>query len=172
MTAKLLNSVNAVIDYIINVLAIIAGVLVGLSMVGINIDVFMRFVFNHPIFFIFPLTEMHLLFVTFFVAPWLLKTKGHVRMDFVVSRLSAKNQNRLDIFSAVIGIIVCFILVWYGTKVTHELWISKEYDIFKLEGFPKAITVSAIPIGSFFLLIQFFRDLWSVFNKFLKPTKP
>ena len=145
-------------------MAFLSGVLIVLAMLGTGIDVILRYLFNGHIENILSLIEFGLLYIAFLSAAWILKREKHVKVDFLVTRVSPRKQNMLAIFSSLIGIVICLVYVWYGTTVTWELWEAGTYDIFRIRGFPKAVPVAIIPIGSFVLLIQFFRRIVTNIN--------
>lgn len=148
-------------------MAYLAGALILLDMSSLCIDVILRYFSSWHIRDLLAYIEFSLIFITFLSAAWVLKQEGHVRVDFLVSKMGPRSQTVLAIFSSIIGIIVCLVFVWYGAVATYELWVTNAYDVFKITGFPKAIPVAIIPVGSFILLIQFVRrayhDLASLF---------
>lgn len=159
MEFDLWHRLGSLFDKLLNFFAIIAGILMVAGMLAINVDVFMRYFLGRPLHnAVFPFIEFSILFITFLGTAWLLKQDGHVRMDFLIARLKPKNRIKLKLVSSAIGIFVSIFFVWYGMKVTNDLWITKEDDLFKLAGFPKAIPIAIIPIGSLLLLVQFVRN--------------
>jgi len=125
-------------------------------MLGVCLNVIMRYAFNQPIVGIEDLTEHLLLFVTFLGTAWVLRKNGHVAIDFIVVLFSDRMQAFCKIISALLGIVICATLTWYGLKVTWGYLQSEAYFSSVLQ-FPKAPIFVVIPIGSFLLLIQFIR---------------
>jgi C4-dicarboxylate transporter DctQ subunit len=162
MLIRLIRTLDRIFDRTVDVFAFLSGALIFLTMVGTSADVILRYLFNHPIEEMVALSEFALLYITFLGAPWLLRTNGHIQMDFFVSRMSSKNRAMLEIVSSIMGMFISLVLIWYGAQVTQELWVMKVYDLFKLAGFPKAIIVAIIPIGSFLLLFQFLKNLLKI----------
>jgi C4-dicarboxylate transporter, DctQ subunit len=165
MLTKFLRRLDKVFHWTIDVFAFLSGALIFLTMVGSSVDVLSRYLFNRPIQEMVALTEFALLYITFLGAPWLLRNHGHIQMDFFVSRMTPKSNAYFEAISCVMGIFIAIVLIWFGAKVTQELWVMNVYDLFKLAGFPKAIIVAIIPIGSFLLLFQFIKNLFTALKK-------
>ena len=67
-------------------LCVLAVLLIAAMMVGISAEVILR-IFGFPsIIGLIELTEYALFISTFFVAPYLLRTNEHIRVDLVMSR--------------------------------------------------------------------------------------
>lgn len=165
MLTRFLQQLDKLFLWTVDVFAFLSGALIFLTMVGTSVDVLSRYFFNRPIEEMVALTEFALLYITFLAAPWLLKNHGHIQMDFFVSRMTPRSKAFFEAVSCLMGIFITLILIWFGAKVTRELWVMKVYDLFKLAGFPKAIIVAIIPIGSFMLLFQFLENLLIVLKK-------
>jgi TRAP-type C4-dicarboxylate transport system permease small subunit len=165
MVAKLIRKLEALFDHILDISAVLSGVLIFLSMLGSSVDVMSRYILNEPIEPMIALTEFGLLYITFLAAGWLQRIDGHIKMDFIVSRMNSRNQLVFAIISSILAMIVSLFLIWYGAQVTRELWITKSYDVFKLQGVPKAIIVAIIPVGGLMLFLQLLRQILRQFKQ-------
>jgi TRAP-type C4-dicarboxylate transport system permease small subunit len=87
---------------------------------------------------------------------WVLKIEGHVKIDLVVNRLNPRNQCLVNSITSILGAITCLVLLWYGTKVSWELFERGTITNTILE-LPSAPLFAIVPIGSFLLFIQFLR---------------
>ncbi len=152
---RLLNKVAATFDSANKLLVLLAAVLLIFIMLGIIVDVVLR-QFGIALIWMFEMTEYSLLFITFLGAAWLLKTEGHVTMDLVLSRLNLKTQYRLNFITSILGAITCFVIAWYGTRVTWE-YFQIGYTLNTELAPPQAPIMAIIPIGCFLLFIQFLR---------------
>ena len=171
MGTKLVQKIPWVFDRIVEIFAFLSGLLTVLVMLGICIDVIMRYFFNAPIEGMIAFAEFSLLYITFLAAPWLLRIEGHVKMDFLITHLSLKKKALFGIISSIIGVIICVVFVWYGAQVTTELWLKGVYDLFKIQGFPKAIPTAIIPVCGLALLIQFLRRAYQDLGYLVKKTE-
>lgn len=75
-------------------------------------------------------------------------------MDLVLNQLQNRTQKALNIMTSLLGIIVCFILVLYGTQATLDHFV-RGVPVIKYLEVPKFILLAIIPVGSFFLAFQF-----------------
>ena len=141
-------------DHTLHVMFIFAGILLIFSMLIISIGVTSRYLFNRPMAWVIEVVEFSLVYIGFLVAPWVLKKGGHVKMDLVFDALSPKIQSVLNIITSSISTIICFILAWFGFRVTWELFQTGYTTPTVLE-LPKFIFTAIIFIGSAVLFLQF-----------------
>jgi C4-dicarboxylate transporter DctQ subunit len=153
---RLLEKLSSFFDRIIVLMSIVAGILLVFAMLIISGAVVSRYFLNRPIGWVIEISEYIILFITFLVAAWLLKLEDHVKMDIVLSQLNPKTQSMINVITSGVSAIVCFILTWYGGKVTWELFQTGYFTPTLLE-LPKYIIVAIIFVGSFLLFVQFLR---------------
>ena len=122
-------------------------------MLSVSADVILRSTMNRPIVWVNEGTEYALLYITFLGAAWLMRREGHVRVDIVLNRLEPRTQAIINTVTSVILIIICFLLVWYGTRVTLD---NFERGILSVRYYelPKFIFLAVIPLGSLLLFIE------------------
>lgn len=153
---ELATKAARVFDIVLNFLLFIIGALIGFTMLSVGTDVVLRSFFRAPLVWVFNITEIILLYITFLGAAWVLKKEGHVKIDLIVNRLNPRAQALLGIASSVIGLVVCWVLIWYGAQVTQSQFQREIYEATALKTPTGAITL-AIPVGGFLLFIQFLR---------------
>lgn len=95
---------------------VLAGVLIGLLMLLVCVDVIGRNLGTRSISWTVDVTEYALPLATLLAAPWLLHRNEHVRLDLVSNSLNARWRLRLERFGALIAAVVCLVLVWYGVQ--------------------------------------------------------
>lgn len=171
MVTKILRKFTAIFDRTIDILFVLAGVVIVCQMVSVAGSTLMSYFLKISMPWVIAFSEFGILYIVFLSTAWLLKHERHVKMDIVVRRLSPRNQSVFVIITSIIGIGICLILTVYGIQVTWDHWVRGLYDIFKLIGFPKAIALVIIPIGSFLLTIQFARRAYGALRAegVLKP---
>ena len=163
-TDKIAAVIGLVIDRVLAILAVIAGVLCLFLMLGISTEVVTRYFFNIPIMGMLEASEMAMLYLTFLSAAWVLKNEGHVSMDLINSHLRPRALGILNTFLSMIGAAIALVLLWYGTEVTIGVFregtnLPGNLDINK--GYELVI----IPIGSLLLFIQFLRRAYGFWKK-------
>lgn len=136
--------------------AILAASLLIFAMIIVIYEIVTRYFFNRSEVWVTEITEYSLLYITFLGTTWLLKREGHIKLDLLLNRLSSRSQDFINILTSFAGLIICAALVWYGARGTWNQFQSGYYTPTLLE-IPTAPITVIIPIGSFFLFIQFIR---------------
>ena len=144
------------VDRAIDAMAVLAGLLLCFMMCSICYEVVVRAVGLRPPVWVTEITEYILLYVTFLGAAWVLKAEGHVRVDVAVNRFNTRNRVRINTGTSLLGAVVCLVLIWYGTETTWDFF-TRGIPVIKSLSVPKFLFLGIIPVGSFFLCIQFLR---------------
>jgi TRAP-type C4-dicarboxylate transport system permease small subunit len=145
-----------VFDKILNAMCFVSKLIIAGLMFSVSLDVICRYLFNAPMVWVIPISEYALVYITFLGAAWLLREEGHVTMDTVTEKLSPAGRALFGLGGCVLGLVVSFIFVWYGTITTYDHFRRGIYESAVME-MPIAPILAIIPVGSFFLLIQFLR---------------
>jgi TRAP-type transport system small permease protein len=96
-------------DWLVHALCVLAVALIAAMMLGISAEVVLR-MFGFPsIIGLIELTEYALFMSTFFVAPYLLRTNEHVRVDIVMSRVDPVTARWVE--SGVLATIMAISLI-------------------------------------------------------------
>ncbi len=145
----------SLVDRIMDSFAFVGAILIIYIMAATCLEVVARRV-RYPQKWVMETTEYSLLFITFLATAWLLRGEYHVRMDILTNALSQKAQAFLGVISSILGIIVSLVLVIFGSIVT---WDYFQRGVFRPTPLltPSAPLYAIIPLGSFFLLVQFVR---------------
>jgi len=162
---KVLTRFSSIFDRAIDVMFYVAS---GLSLViffSTCTELFMRYFFNRPQIWSVEMTEYAMLYITFLGSAWLLREDGHVRIDLLLSFLNPKSQALLNSITSVFGVIVCSVLVFFGTWSTW-LHCRKGLTTFSAMELLKWPFLIVIPFGGLVLLIQFVRSVFAYWEKF------
>ncbi len=140
--------------------AFFAGILLLLVTFFVSYGVILRYLHIKPPIWILQFTEYALLWITFLGAAWLLRKGGHIRIDTIITRLGPKTRGIIEVIVALLGFVVCIIIVWFGTEKTLEFY---ERGIMDVKGVTVPITplFLIIPLGGFMLLLQFGRNIYN-----------
>jgi TRAP-type C4-dicarboxylate transport system permease small subunit len=161
---KIAAILDLVIDRVLIILTVIAGVLCILLMLGISTEVVTRYFFKKPILGMLEASEMAMLYITFLSAAWVLKKEGHVSMDLINSYLSPRALAVINTFLSMIGATIALVLFGYGIKVTIGVFQEGTHMPGNMEinvGYQLLI----IPVGSLLLFIQFLRRAYGFWKK-------
>jgi TRAP-type C4-dicarboxylate transport system permease small subunit len=169
LSVNLLKKVAAIFNSIVNILAVLAGIIMAFIMFAVNLEVVARYL-GHPTKWVIDATSFGLLFITFFGAAWLLRREGHVKMEIVVSRLSPRTQTFIDIVTSVLATIACLVITWSSVQITWRSFQTAYHLPTTTE--PIAFPILAvIPVGSFFLSIQFIIRIYGYLKRWRASIK-
>jgi TRAP-type C4-dicarboxylate transport system permease small subunit len=119
-------------------------------------DVMGRSFFNKPIPGTFELSEYMLAVIVLLGAAYTQQVKGHVGVDFLTSRYSAKTQALLQSVTTLAGLLIIAILVWQGyLEGIHEKAVS---DQLRVPQWPFKLLVA---VGGLLLWLELLLDFTS-----------
>jgi C4-dicarboxylate transporter, DctQ subunit len=149
-----------ILDYLLAILAVLAGLLLLFITFSIAYTIFARFLdIPGPIWAV-QFTEYALLWMTLLGTAWVLKRHKHVSVDLLTSRLSSKGKVYFDLAHSLMGVAVCGFLCWYGSIVTWGQYQRGVVDI-QVVDTPKYLILLIIPVGFLFLVGQFLRQFFT-----------
>ena len=103
--------------WLVRILSVLAVAVIAAMTVGISAEVILR-MFSFPsIVGMIELTEYGLFVSTFFVAPYLLRTNEHIRVDIVMSRVDPAAARRVEYGVLVTIILISIITGVVGTRI-------------------------------------------------------
>lgn len=167
---KLLGRAAATFDHALNILLYAAAGLILVCLVAVCTEVLMRYFLNRPLIWVVEVTEYTILYTTFLAAARLLKEEGHVKIELVVDALKPRAQALLNAITSMLGIVVCLVLVFFGTWST-VVHFREDIPTFTAMEIPKWPFLMIIPFGSFLLLIQFVRRAYEYWEKAVRISK-
>lgn len=118
MLSKLL-AWNATLN---KILAILAAALVAAIGVSTVIDVGGRFLFNHPLPGSVEIATEMLVMVVFLGITYVQVQKRHIRLEFLMERLSPKAQDRLNILTDFFVLATASFLAWRCVLKAEYSW--------------------------------------------------
>jgi C4-dicarboxylate transporter DctM subunit len=92
----------------------------------IVLEVIMRFVFGRPTMWATEVSSLLTIIASFLLFAYTLQEKGHTRVDFITAMLSRKSVYFLELFTTLLGLVYCGVLVWYGTKMIQSSLVMEE----------------------------------------------
>jgi TRAP-type C4-dicarboxylate transport system permease small subunit len=154
MGFNLSSKLNKIYNRVIELGAIIAGILLIFLMLSVTAEVALRYFLGRPTSWVVEICGYTLLYIPFLVAAWVARSDGHVRMDLMLSIFSPKAQSLMNAITSFVSAVICLLLTWYGIKVT--LYFSKlGYKTPTVLMLPKSMIITIIFVGSFLLALQF-----------------
>lgn len=138
---------------LVRMLCVLAVLLVAAMMLGICAEVFLR-MFGFPsIIGLIELTEYALFISTFFVAPYLLKTNEHIRVDLVIARIDPGGARYIEC-----GVLITIMVISFITGIIATILLMRSFRegtlIFKDLIFPQWWLDWIIPLSSLVMFLQ------------------
>jgi C4-dicarboxylate transporter DctQ subunit len=153
----IMNKIGRTLSLIINSLTLISEVLAEIGLLALFFLVFhevvARYFFSKPTIFSVEISEYLMTFITFMCVGWVLKQNRHVRMTLLQSRLSKRLQAYMEIFSTLLIMLFCAVIVWKGTQSVMVAYRGS-YHSSSLVNFPLWISYAFIPYGTLILGLQ------------------
>lgn len=123
----------------------------------ITFEVVMRFVFSRPTMWATELSSLLTIIASFLLFAYTLQEKGHTRVDFITAMLSRTSVYFLELFTTLLGLIYCGVLVWYGIKMIQSSLILEEVS--QTLQIPLWIPQIFVPIGGGLMFLQLLKFL-------------
>ncbi len=139
--------------WLVSTLCVLAVLMIAAMMLGISAEVILR-MFGFPsIIGLIELTEYALFISTFFVAPYLLRTNEHIRVDLVIARLDPGHARFIE--CGVLAVIMAISLIT-GAIGVKLMMVSYQAGtlVFKDLIFPQWWLDWIIPLSSLAMLLQ------------------
>lgn len=153
-----MDKLKQVYDRVIVTLAMMAGVMIALVFGFIVVDVSIRTLGYPPPAFVSAVSEYMLLYITMFAAPWLVRERGHVRIDSFVSYLSERTRHRLDRLIVGVAALLCLIAAWHAFWLGYGFWERGTEDIRSIT-IPRWALYAPLVIGFGLCAVEFLRFL-------------
>lgn len=130
-------------------------------------EVVTRYFLHKPSIWALDFTRYSILYLTFLGTAWLLREEGHVKIELVTSRLSARGEALMNGVTSVIACVACCIFFWEASKSTWHAYQMGQ-TIERSVVVPRYLIVGIMPLGTFLLCLQFVRRARNYFRSFLR----
>ena len=151
-----LKLANRTLDIMADITLVIARVMITVMIVLVVIDVVARYAFNSPLGFASEYVMYLMVGVTLLAANYVLREKGHIRVDIVVRLLPQRAQVWLVVVTDAIGIYCVVLLLIQTFNLTVQSFAAKTSSVTPMAT-PLGIVQMMLPIGFGLLLIEFIR---------------
>ena len=144
------------IDLICNFLAILAGLMLVGTMLGIVLMVFMREAAIGGGSHIFSFTEWGLLWIVMAASPWLAREKGHVFIELLTAAVPHRHARIISRIVSALCVVICLFLVWYTWGAAAKAYRIGDADMRSVD-MPRWLLIGAMPICFGLMAAQFAR---------------
>lgn len=146
------HAYNRFIDW----LAMLAGLMIAAVCLLIIYDVIARNLGLQPPASTVALTEYALLYFTMAAAPWLVRTRGHIVVEVLHTRLSGATRRIVDGFILLVCVLVSVIICILAALLALEGWQRGEVEIRSLN-MPRWLLFAPLTIGFGLMAVEFLR---------------
>jgi TRAP-type C4-dicarboxylate transport system permease small subunit len=91
-----------------------------------SVDVFMRYLFNHPITGTYDLVGLLGAVLASFAMPYTMLQKGHVAVEILIHSLSKGKQLFIETCTHLVGISLFLVLVWQAILLSNDMKAAGE----------------------------------------------
>jgi C4-dicarboxylate transporter DctQ subunit len=141
---------------LIESLATLAGLIVAGVCLLIVYDVIARNLGLQPPDSTVAITEYALLYFTMAAAPWLVRTRGHIVVEALHSRLTGRTRITADWLILVICFFTSALIACLAAMLAYEAWSRGEFEIRSL-AMPRALLFAPLTIGFGLMATEFLR---------------
>jgi TRAP-type transport system small permease protein len=143
---------------VIQAMAWVAALVLGVMALAVTLDVVGRNLGWGNTGWVVELSEYSLPVATLLIAPWLLYRNEHVRLDIVLTMLPRRIALALERVADVLGILICAVFVWYGSKLIAD---SAQLGsmVVKTLSIPEWWQYALVPVSFLLLAVEFARRL-------------
>jgi C4-dicarboxylate transporter, DctQ subunit len=153
-----LRTVAALYRRLLELLAVVAGVLLAAMALAIVIDVVVRNLGFQPPAHTLTLTEYGLLYVTMLAAPWLVREKGHVHIELLTAAVSPRTRFWLTRVVYALCVLTCVVVFYFALEVTISHYQRHVIDVRSFD-MPRWLLTASIPLSFGLMIIEFGRFL-------------
>jgi len=142
--AQVARPFDTIIYQVSRILGIVSIIFLVVMMMLTVTDVVMRLVFDKPVTASMEFTEYLMLFVVFSGLAWCALKDGHIKVEIIIGRLSARVQEIINSVNALVVMGLCGFLAWMAfseSPVTREMGFASE--------------ITGIPDWPFYILVTF-----------------
>lgn len=144
-----MRSANNIID---SVLGVVLVVLMTGMIVSIGLNVFFRYVINHPLAWGDEAARTFFVWVAFLGAYGAMRRRTHIKVDVLVEMLPQGIRVPVMGIGVLITSIFLGVVTFYSMRLV--LHVINVQEVMPATGLPMAYAYLAIPLGSFLMLIE------------------
>lgn len=157
-------------DRLIVALAVLAGAAIALAFVLIIVDVGLRFAGFNPPGFTIATVEYLLLYFALFAAPWLVRLKGHVYVDALITRLPQGARMPVEKVVYALCVATPLVFAWFAARLFLDAAQSGLFEERAID-IPLWLLYAPMPLGFALVAVEFARYLCGADTLYEDRTK-
>jgi C4-dicarboxylate transporter, DctQ subunit len=156
---------------LLSVMAALAMAILPVTAVAVSYEVVMRYAFNRPTVWAVDLAAFALLWITFLTSPWLVRNNGHITIEFFIALLKPTYRLTLRAITFLLAAGISTLLFWESLNATLQAFQRGVLTVGSWE-VPRGFVWMIMPLGSFFLIVEFLRGSLIALAGARKPIAP
>jgi len=142
------------------VLSSAGGLLILILTLLVPVDVFLRYVFNHPLAGLYELSELMLVGMVYLSITYVQANKGHVVIDIFLTKIPGRPRRAMNLATYFFCLLICFLMTWRTGYLAWQAWDTQDYTS-GLVQWPLWPAKAVISVGCGLLGLRLIRDLWN-----------
>jgi TRAP-type C4-dicarboxylate transport system permease small subunit len=131
-----------------------AGSMMSAALLIVVAEIVTRSVFGKTLYISDEYSGYLMAMLTFFGLAYTLRERGHIRMMFLLHVLKGRRKVIYNMACMVVGFLFCLCLIWFTGEFFWDSLVNQSQSMQITETY-LAIPQAFLPVGSFFLLLQF-----------------
>lgn len=151
---KALNILKRGLDFYYRIASTICIIVIIVIALMVTSEILARLLLNKSIQFVMQFSGYSLLLITCLGAAWVQRQESHITVDFVINKFSNRARTIRGIILHIYGFVLCGFLFYLTGSYFLSAWstgVVTDYPII----FPRAYIIVFLPIGWFFLCLEF-----------------
>lgn len=136
-----------------------AGVMMAAALLIVVAEIVTRSVFGKTLYISDEYSGYLMAMLTFFSLAYTLRERGHIRMMFLPHMLKGRRKVIYDMACMVVGFLFCLGLTWFTAIFFWDSVVNETQSMQITETY-LAIPQAFMPVGSFFLALQFVAEFF------------
>jgi TRAP-type C4-dicarboxylate transport system permease small subunit len=137
----------------------------GLMFLGAG-DVAARYLFNKPILGAMEASEVLMAGIILLAWAYTQRVGGHVKVDLIVSHYPPRAQAITGLVMLFLSLLLFICIFWQSLLIAIQFW--KEQRVFQTLPGPSAPYHFFVPIGAFFLCLEFIIQIFHIVSQMRK----
>jgi TRAP-type C4-dicarboxylate transport system permease small subunit len=147
LSSRLAEASRALAAAVENVCAVLLAVMTAVILLGVAF----RYVLEAPLPWSEELAKLLMLWIVFLGASAGIQRGEHVRIDFVLHRLSAPAATAVDLAYRALALFFLGVVFWFGWSLTMTVGMVARFPGL---GWPEFWRYAAAPVGAAFMMVQ------------------
>lgn len=123
--------------------------------------VFVRYVLVQSAIWQHEFVTFSVIGATFLGSPYVLLLRGHVNVDLLPHYIGATGRKLLALFAALMSLLFCLALTYYGYSFWHESWVN-DWRAETVWAPPLWVPYAAVPLGMGLTSLQYVADVIAI----------